>query len=188
MSTAISCGCRRAAGCSSTRGSAPATSEAQWRPVLDELDAPIEQIFVTHMHPDHVGGARDVAELTGAPVMQGREDFQQCVAVWGPDRDSARFAQHWRDNGVPASDLERSGRRDHVSRRRGALRAGSRAARGRRHGRRLGGGGAPWACRRAPRPVPRRRADRRRLDLDAHLARRRRSTRTRVPIRWATIS
>ena len=34
--------------------------EAQWRPVLDELDAPIEQIVVTHMHPDHVGGARDI--------------------------------------------------------------------------------------------------------------------------------
>ena len=42
--------------------------QERWRPVLDELDAPIERIVVTHMHPDHVGGARDVAELTGAPV------------------------------------------------------------------------------------------------------------------------
>jgi glyoxylase-like metal-dependent hydrolase (beta-lactamase superfamily II) len=25
--------------------------EARWRPVLNELDAPIEQIVVTHMHP-----------------------------------------------------------------------------------------------------------------------------------------
>jgi glyoxylase-like metal-dependent hydrolase (beta-lactamase superfamily II) len=80
-------------------------AEAQWRPVLAALDAPIEQIFVTHMHPDHVGGGRDIAGLTGAHVLQGREDFQQCVAVWGPDRDAERFAQHWRDNGVPTSNL-----------------------------------------------------------------------------------
>jgi len=55
--------------------------EAKWRPVLDELDAPIEQIVVTHMHPDHVGGARDIQELTGAPVLQGREDYDQCVSA-----------------------------------------------------------------------------------------------------------
>ena len=36
------------------------------------------------MHPDHVGGARDVARLTGRPVLQGREDFAQCVSAWGP--------------------------------------------------------------------------------------------------------
>lgn len=79
--------------------------EARWRPVLDALDAPVERIFVTHLHPDHVGGARDVAELTGAPVVQGREDYAQCLAVWGPGRDPERFAQHWRDHGVPAEEI-----------------------------------------------------------------------------------
>jgi glyoxylase-like metal-dependent hydrolase (beta-lactamase superfamily II) len=86
-------------------GLAAPDPEAQWRPVLDALDAPIEQILVTHMHPDHVGGARDIAELTGAPVLQGREDFAQCVAVWGPDRDRDRFVRHWRENGVPEADV-----------------------------------------------------------------------------------
>ena len=76
--------------------------EARWRPVLDELDAPIESIVVTHMHPDHVGGARDVAELTGAPVLQGREDFEQCVRAWGR-RDPERFAAHWLEQGMPAA-------------------------------------------------------------------------------------
>jgi glyoxylase-like metal-dependent hydrolase (beta-lactamase superfamily II) len=80
--------------------------EAQWRPMLDQLDAPVEQILVTHMHPDHVGGARDVAKLTGAPVLQGREDFAQCVGAWGPDRDPNRFARHWAANGVPPDALE----------------------------------------------------------------------------------
>ena len=60
--------------------------EARWRPVLDALDAPIEAIVVTHLHPDHVGGARDVAELTGAPVFQGRDDHAQCTRAWG-ERD-----------------------------------------------------------------------------------------------------
>ena len=48
--------------------------EAVWRPVLDALDAPVETIVVTHDHPDHVGGAADVAALTGAPVYEGRLD------------------------------------------------------------------------------------------------------------------
>jgi glyoxylase-like metal-dependent hydrolase (beta-lactamase superfamily II) len=80
--------------------------EAQWQPLLDELDAPVERILVTHMHPDHVGGARDVARLTRAPVLQGREDFAQCVSAWGPDWNAERFAAHWRDNGVPAEALD----------------------------------------------------------------------------------
>ena len=79
--------------------------EAQWRPVLDALDAPVERIVVTHLHPDHVGGARDLHELTGAPVHQGREDYAQCVAAWGR-RDPARFADYWARHGMPGPTLE----------------------------------------------------------------------------------
>jgi glyoxylase-like metal-dependent hydrolase (beta-lactamase superfamily II) len=74
--------------------------EARWRPVLDQLDAPVEAIVITHMHPDHVGGARDVAEVTGAPVLQGRADHEQCARAWG-DRDPQRFLEHWTTNGMP---------------------------------------------------------------------------------------
>ena len=80
--------------------------EARWRPVLDELDAPIERIVVTHMHPDHVGGARDVAALTGAPVAQGREDYAQCLSAWGPGRSAERLAAHWVANGMPQADVD----------------------------------------------------------------------------------
>ena len=79
--------------------------EAKWRPVLDELDAPIEQIVVTHMHPDHVGGARDIRELTGAPVLQGREDYDQCVAAWGR-RDPERFVAYWSSHGMPGLTVD----------------------------------------------------------------------------------
>jgi glyoxylase-like metal-dependent hydrolase (beta-lactamase superfamily II) len=79
---------------------------ARWRPVLDDLDGGIERIVVTHMHPDHVGGARDVAGLTGAPVVQGREDYAQCLAAWGPGRSAERLAAHWVANGMPAADVE----------------------------------------------------------------------------------
>ena len=78
--------------------------EERWRPVLDELDAPIETIVVTHMHPDHVGGARDVAELTGAPVLQGRADHAQCVQAWGR-RDSQRFVEYWVRHGMPPATV-----------------------------------------------------------------------------------
>jgi glyoxylase-like metal-dependent hydrolase (beta-lactamase superfamily II) len=79
--------------------------ERRWRPVLDKLDAPIEAIVVTHMHPDHVGGARDVAELTGAPVYQGRIDHAQCAAAWG-ERNSRRFAEYWALHGMPRETIE----------------------------------------------------------------------------------
>jgi glyoxylase-like metal-dependent hydrolase (beta-lactamase superfamily II) len=78
------------------------TPAERWGPVLEQLDAPVERIVVTHMHPDHVGGARDVAELTGAPVFQGRDDYDQCVRAWG-EYDPQRFIDYWLSHGVPGT-------------------------------------------------------------------------------------
>ena len=66
--------------------------------------------MVTHMHPDHVGGARDVAELTGAPVYQGRIDHAQCAVAWG-ERNPERFAEYWALHGMPRDDGRRDRRR-----------------------------------------------------------------------------
>ena len=63
----------------------------------------IERIAITHMHPDHVGGAAAATAATGAPVYQGGLDYAQCERVWGsenwPERIAAWFVRH----GVPAS-------------------------------------------------------------------------------------
>jgi len=80
--------------------------EVLWRPVLDALDAPVEQVVVTHMHPDHVGGAADVAALTGAPVLQGRDDFEQCLRAWGPGRSAKQLAEYWLAHGLPAAQAD----------------------------------------------------------------------------------
>ena len=99
--------------------------EARWRPVLDELDAPIERIVVTHMHPDHVGGARDIAGLTGAPVLQGREDHAQCVRAWGEREPGAVRARTGPLTGCPRA-TSRGSRRSPTGCRRRPLGAGTR--------------------------------------------------------------
>jgi glyoxylase-like metal-dependent hydrolase (beta-lactamase superfamily II) len=74
-------------------------AEARWAPVLEEAE--IARIVVTHFHPDHVGGGEDVQALTGAPVLQGALDYEQCLRVWGSDDWSARLADYLLANGLP---------------------------------------------------------------------------------------
>jgi glyoxylase-like metal-dependent hydrolase (beta-lactamase superfamily II) len=74
----------------------------RWREELGRLDGPVRQIVITHFHPDHIGAAEDLAELTDAPVMQGELDYSQCERVWGDDTWPARIAAWFRSNGVPA--------------------------------------------------------------------------------------
>ena len=73
----------------------------RWAAELEELPGPVARIFVTHFHPDHVGAARDLAELTGAPVAQGRLDYEQCALVWGGDDWAGVLVDWFRRHGVP---------------------------------------------------------------------------------------
>ncbi len=79
----------------------------RWAAELEALDgAPVRRIVVTHFHPDHVGAAADVAELTGAEVLQGRVDYAQCALVWG-GRDWGDVLVAWfRRHGVPARETD----------------------------------------------------------------------------------
>jgi glyoxylase-like metal-dependent hydrolase (beta-lactamase superfamily II) len=62
---------------------------------------PVARIFVTHFHPDHVGAAADLRDLTGAPVVQGALDLEQCRLVWGPEASTERLASWFHRAGVP---------------------------------------------------------------------------------------
>jgi glyoxylase-like metal-dependent hydrolase (beta-lactamase superfamily II) len=65
-------------------------------------DVPVQRIVITHFHPDHIGAAADVAELTGAEVREGELDYAQCRLVWGNPGWPDRIAAWFRENGVPA--------------------------------------------------------------------------------------
>ena len=76
-------------------------AEQRWRPVLEELDAPIARIVVTHFHPDHAGGGEDAEKITGARVLQGEHDYAQCERVWGSPDWSQRLADYLETHGLP---------------------------------------------------------------------------------------
>src|SRR5262249_31177782 len=57
----------------------------EWAVLTPRLDRPVNEILVTHFHPDHVGGTADAVEVTEAPVLQGALDHYQCEKVWGSD-------------------------------------------------------------------------------------------------------
>jgi len=77
-------------------------ARARWAAELAELTGPVVAVVVTHFHPDHVGAAADLAELTGAPVYQGEIDFFQCRLVWGSEDWPHRLALWFGRQGVPA--------------------------------------------------------------------------------------
>jgi glyoxylase-like metal-dependent hydrolase (beta-lactamase superfamily II) len=76
----------------------------RWRAVLSRLGGRAERILVTHFHPDHVGAAAPLAELTAAPVYQGELDYAQCVRAWGAGRSPERYFAYMREHGMPGDD------------------------------------------------------------------------------------
>ncbi len=75
-----------------------------WAAELDGLE--LARIFITHFHPDHVGAAADVHEVTGAPVHQGRLDYQQCARVWSGEDWATEIAGWFTANGVPQENVD----------------------------------------------------------------------------------
>lgn len=78
----------------------------RWARTLDELGEPVERIVITHFHPDHLGAAADVAALTGAPVHQGSDDYDQCLRTWGELRDEELMPEYLRVHGAPEPEVE----------------------------------------------------------------------------------
>ena len=66
-------------------------AKEMWAAELEQVAGSVATVFVTHFHPDHVGAAADLHELTGAPVVQGALDYAQCELVWGNPAWSERL-------------------------------------------------------------------------------------------------
>ncbi len=83
-----------------------------WRAELEEAGGRVAAIFVTHFHPDHIGAAADLHELTGAPVYEGALDYAQCELVWaippGRSGSSSGFSSTARRSTSPASSWGRA--------------------------------------------------------------------------------
>ncbi len=77
-------------------------AKERWKDELDGLDGAVTRLFITHFHPDHVGAARDVVELTGATVFQGSVDLEQCVRVWSGEDWTDVLAAWFGSHGAPA--------------------------------------------------------------------------------------
>ena len=73
----------------------------RWRALLGEAGAAVARVVVTHFHPDHLGAARDLAELTGAPVLQSEADLEQTSRVWASPDWPERLAEWFERHGMP---------------------------------------------------------------------------------------
>ena len=76
-------------------------AESRWAPVLEELDAPVARIVVTHFHPGPRGRRRGCAGTDRGAVLQGAHDYDQCEAVWGSSDWSERLAEYLQAHGLP---------------------------------------------------------------------------------------
>jgi len=81
-------------------------AKASWALELGQAGGRVATVFVTHFHPDHVGAAADLHELTGAPVVQGALDYAQCELVWGNPAWSERLVDWFDLHGAPADVTE----------------------------------------------------------------------------------
>lgn len=83
-------------------------ADLTWTTILAQVGATpadVSQIIITHFHPDHIGAASTLADLSGAPVYASAITVEQTPGVWGPglvdylDSMEAHLLRH----GMPAA-------------------------------------------------------------------------------------
>lgn len=83
-----------------------ALAEAAWLAAFRELGfgpRDVERIVVTHHHPDHVGAAGWLQQLSGAPVFMLDREVPFVDLAWNPaNNQGGEIARMFRAHGMPA--------------------------------------------------------------------------------------
>ncbi len=74
-----------------------------------DLRRDVERIVVTHFHPDHLGAAHWLQEISGAPVYMLESEIQNSREVW-ENRDQSKFIDHLVRHGMDRETTEKAAR------------------------------------------------------------------------------
>ncbi len=74
-----------------------------------DLRGDVSRILVSHFHPDHLGAARWLQGLSGAPVYMLGEEIEHSRFVWEDDGEGATPVENLVLNGMPRDLAERAG-------------------------------------------------------------------------------
>lgn len=72
-----------------------------------DLRRDVKRIVVTHFHPDHLGAARWLQEISGAPVFMLESEIEHSREVW-ENSDPTPFIEHLVCNGMDRALAERA--------------------------------------------------------------------------------
>ncbi len=74
-----------------------------------DLQRDVERIVVTHFHPDHLGAAHWLQEISGAPVYMLESEIQNSREVW-ENRSQSEFIDHLVRHGMDREITEKAAR------------------------------------------------------------------------------
>jgi glyoxylase-like metal-dependent hydrolase (beta-lactamase superfamily II) len=75
-----------------------------------DLGGDVRRILVSHFHPDHLGAARWLQELSGAPVYMLGEEIEHSRLVWESDDAGTSLVDGLISNGMPRDLAEEAGK------------------------------------------------------------------------------
>jgi len=74
-----------------------------------DLCSDVSRILVSHFHPDHLGAARWLQGLSGAPVYMLGEEIEHSRLVWESDESASSLVDFLISNGMPRDLAEEAG-------------------------------------------------------------------------------
>jgi len=74
-----------------------------------DLRGDVSRILVSHFHPDHLGAARWLQGLSGAPVYMLGDEIEHSRFIWEGDGEGAALVGNLMLNGMPPDLAERAG-------------------------------------------------------------------------------